>query len=175
MEYADEQGLALARAVHRVSSAEKEFVRKRLEETSVLRRAIHRSKDEYGKIPFRKAQQALAIAHAARQTIIAEKKLASERIAEAELRLKSLQESLQAADSKLHTTERQIGRIMGMMDDQGLLPSSPVSEPGDHDMNTRHHSQDPPSPPDSDVDIISNFSGFESYYDAPSNPEIDTR
>ena len=179
MEYADEQGLALARAVHRVSSAEKEFIRKRLEETSVLRRAIHRSMDKYGKIPSRKAQQALAIARAAKKTIIAEKKLACERVAEAELRLKTLRESVQAADSKLHTTERQITRIMGMMDNQGLLPSSPVSEPGSHsahhNMNTRHHSQDPPSATDSDVDNITNLSGFESYYDAPSSPEIDPR
>ena len=179
MEYADEQGLALARAVHRVSSAEKAFIRKRLEETSVLRRAIHRSKDEYGKMPFHKAQQALAIARAAKKTIIAEKKLALEHIAEAELWLKTLRETLQAADSKLYTTDRQISRIMGMMDNQGLLPSSPVSEPGNrsthHNMNTRHHSQDPPSAPDTDVDNISDLSGFESYYDAPSSPEMDTR
>ena len=181
MEYADEQGLALARAVHRVSSAEKEFIRKRLKETSVLRRAIHRSKDEYGKYPFYKAQQALAIARAAKQTIIAEKKLASERVVEAELRLKTSREAVQAADSKLCTAERQIGHIMGMMDNQGLLPSSPIdSEPdkrsAHHNLQTQHYSQDPPSAPSSDVDSvnISDLSGFESYYDAPSSLGIDT-
>ena len=168
MEYADEQTLALTRAAHRVSSAEKAFIRKRLEETSALRRAIHQLKSKYGNIPFNKGQKAIAIAHAAEQTVIAEKKLAAARVLEAELRLKTAREALQAVDSKLRATGQQVTRILGTMSTQGHLPSSPVdSEPDNH----AHHN-DPMSEPDSD-DVNNDMSGlsaFESYYDAPSSP-----
>jgi hypothetical protein len=164
MEYTDEQTLALVRAMRRVSSAEKAFIRKRLQETSALRRAIHRSKDEDGKTLFNKAQKALAIARAAEQTIIAEKKLAAERVLEAELRLKTAREAFQAADSRLCTAGQQVTRIMGTMKSQGLLPSSPVE--GEPDNRRAHHNG-----PESDVDNVdlSDLSAFESYYDASSS------
>jgi hypothetical protein len=177
MEYADEQGLALTSAFHRVSSAEKELFKTQLKETSVLRRAIHRSKDEYGKLPFHKAQQALTITRAVKKTIRAEKNLVFERVAEAELRLTTLREALQAADIRLCAAEQQIVHVMGAMDDQGLLPCSPVDSEPDrrsayHNSKTQHYPQNPPSPRHSDN--TSDMSGFESYYDAPSNIGVDT-
>ena len=150
---------------------EKHLLIKRLEETSTLRRAIHRSQSDYGRIPFNKAQQALAIAHAARQTLIAEEELASERVVEVELRLQATREALQAAKSKLTKAERQISHIMNAMDAQRLLPSSPVdSEPcarnAGHHLKARHHSQHLPSLHESENG--SDISGFKSFYDAPS-------
>jgi hypothetical protein len=168
MEYADERTLALTHAAHRVSSAEKAFIRKLLEETSALRRAIHRSKDKHGKTPFNKAQKAIAIARAAEETVIAEKKLAAVRVLEAELRLKTAREGLQAADSKLRAAEQQVTHILSTMRTQGHLPSSPVdSEPDNH----HAHHNDPISEPDSDEvnDDMSGLSVFDSYYDAPSS------
>jgi hypothetical protein len=165
MEYADEQTLALVRAGRRVSSAEKVFVRKRLQETSVLRRAIHRSMDEDGKTLFHKAQKALALARAAEQTIIAEKKLAAKRVVELELRLKTAQEALQAADSKLCTAGQQVTCIMGTMQIQGLLSRSPFEGEPANNRRTHHHG------PESDVNNVelSDLSAFESYYDASSS------
>jgi hypothetical protein len=178
MEYSDEQGLALARAVRRRSLAEEYVFLRRLEEMSTLRNAIEDLKSESGQILHNRAQQVLAIARAARETLLAEEKLAAERIVEAELRLKVSREEAEAVQSKRQMAELQVGNLMNAMDSQGLLSVSPVSmEYLDPSRSKSHQttlqsrtrqSRFPQPWLSDDTEPKSDYSDFESYYDAES-------
>jgi hypothetical protein len=165
MQYADEQGLALARIRHQISSAEKRLFTKRLGEKSILRSAMDSQAFEYWRLPDNKAKKALAIARAARDTLLAEERLANVRVIEAKLQLRSSKEAAEAARSKVNMADQQVGRLMNEIDSQGYPPSS-SNNAADDFCDAGPHEPQPATPSDFDSDCVSEISGLESYFTA---------
>ena len=177
IEYTDERDLTIAQTVRRRSLAQERVSVKRLAELSTIRYAVECSETEHDFSLLHNAQHSLAIARAARDTLVEEEKLATVRITEAELRLSAMQEDAETIRSKRQLADKQIGILMHEMEIQGLPPDYAI-KPIPHRSSSSHRTRRPwvlqplPSPHDSEPE--SDYSDFESYYDAPNcNSDID--